>query len=144
MQNFITAWKNQIAIPTTNRGASTTDVNGPLVDLFGFNCAVLMVEVGTIVDTGTVEIEVEESDDGTTWTDMEGTAVSLRHGGSPDIDQSNEVVMIELTHPLKRYVRATVDKGTANSTIRTGRWFLGHAAAEPVSQPGDVTTLLKH
>ena len=142
MDNFTRSWKNQIAVATTARAANTTDSNGPSTDLFGFSCAVLMVEVGAIVDTGTVEIKVQESTDGTTWTDLDDASVTISHVTA--LDSSNEVVMIELTHPLQRYARCVIDKGTANSTIRTGRWFLGHAAAEPVSQPSDVTTLLVH
>ena len=138
MDNFTQSWKNQIAIATTARTAGTSNINGPSTDLFGFNCAVLMIEMAAIVATAVTTIKVQESDDGTDWTDLADAEITVA------ADDDNDVFFLELTHPLMRYVRAVVERGTANATVRTGRWFLGHSYAEPVSQSSDVQTLLVH
>ena len=138
MDNLTRSWKNQIAIATGSRASGTSDINGASTDLFGFSCAVLMVEFGTIAATAVTSVKVQESDDGTAFTDLANSEQAVAD------DEDNHVVMIELTHPLKRYARAVIDKGTAAATITTARWLLGHAAAEPVSQPSDVITKLVH
>lgn len=138
MDNLTRSWRNQIAIATNQRAAGTSDITGPSTDLFGYNCAVLMVEFAAITAGAVTSVKVQESDDGATWADVANSSQAVAD------DDDNNVVMIELTHPLKRYVRAVVDRGTQNSTVRTGRWFLGHNIAEPVSQPTDVITKLVH
>jgi hypothetical protein len=138
MDNFTQSWKNQIAIPTNSRTAGTSNINGPSTDLFGFNCAVLMIEMGAIAATAVTKIKVQDSDDGSTWADLADAEITVA------ADDDNDVFMLELTHPLERYVRAVVERGTANATVAAGRWFLGHSYAEPVSQPSDVQTLLVH
>ena len=138
MDNLTRSWKNQIAIATGSRASGTSDINGASTDLFGFSCAVLMVEFGSISASAVTSVKVQDSDDGTTWADLANSEQSV------EADDDHNVVMIELTHPLKRYARAHIDRGTAAATITTARWLLGHAAAEPVTQSSDVITKLVH
>ena len=138
MDNFIRSFRNQLAIATGSRSAGSNNVNGASVDIAGYSSAVLMVEFGTIANNAVTSVKIQESDDGSDWTDMAGTEQSVAPA------EDNHVVLIEITHPLKRYVRAVVERSTANAAITTARWLLCGYFHEPVKQPDDVITRLVH
>lgn len=52
-----------------------TEVTGATVDLQGFDAVAFVVEVGTITGAGTVTPKLEESDDGSTWSDVASAEV---------------------------------------------------------------------
>lgn len=55
---------------TVAPAAHTTNVTGAAVDLQGYHGAMIQAVVGTITD-GTHSLTVQESDDGSTWSDVD-------------------------------------------------------------------------
>ncbi len=90
----------------------TASANGAGVDLAGYDAAVVVVSTGTITD-GTHTIEVQESDDDTTYT---AVADADLDGTEPAIGATDDNVVYELGyHGIKRYVRVAVTVSGATS-----------------------------
>jgi len=138
VDNFITLWRVQDALTNGVAAAGTSDVNGAAADLTGYNCAVLLVDMGAIAATAVTSIKVQESDDDRNWTDVADSSVTIAD------DDDNETFIWEHTHPLKRYIRMVLDRGTANAAVNQAIWLLGKPSYGPVTQPSGVTTKLLH
>lgn len=95
--------RHELSIATSIAPAAhTATVNGTAVDLSGCNEATVLFNVGTITD-GTHTPVVQESADGTTWTDV--PAASL--GGTLANLTSNTDQKVDYMG-TKRYIRARV------------------------------------
>lgn len=110
----------------------TADANGTGVDTQGYNDAVLLVAVGDIDLASADEtyvVELEESDDNSTFTDVTGHDVT--------ITADNEVDQVRITGlnvVRKRYLRAVLNVGgTTPSFPGTAIFLLGGGASGPVN-----------
>ena len=65
-------YNNLSAVTTLPPAVRTANENGSVVDLQGYQGALLAAIVGTITD-GTHSLTVQESDDGTGWSDVAAT-----------------------------------------------------------------------
>lgn len=109
-----------------------------ILDRQGYDSVVLAFTTGTLTDAdATWTVLLEESDDGTTFTavvdaDLNGTEVLAAFAFGDD----NECRKIGYVG-AKRYLRATIDDGTANSgnLYLAGMWICGHAGEQPTDNP---------
>lgn len=126
----------------------TADGNGDSIDTRGFDSVMLAMAVGASGDTLSssvkIELELEESDDDSTWTDVADAdllkAVSGTNTGTfavIDDPAEDDAVYITGYRGSKRYVRVVVNlTGThTNGTPIGGVAVLGHAHVTPVNQP---------
>lgn len=138
MDNFTKSTKVlQAFAPGSDFTEKTGDFDGVAIDLAGFNCATLLVCIGAT--TGANAIKIQESDQSAAGFVDVPSARYVTNDGS-----DNGTVLIELTHPLKRYVRAEVDLAAAGPMTVSGRWLLQAASYEPVDQPAGINTVLVH
>lgn len=97
--------------------AGTTDVNGTVIDMAGYEAALGIVALGAATDTGTLILKAQTGDasDGSDMADITGatTTVVTESGGNLD----NKYVALEVHKPLKQYLRFVIDRGTANIVI---------------------------
>lgn len=111
--------------------ARTADEDGAGVDLQGYESAVVVVATGAITD-GTHTIEIQESDDNSTFTavaddDLQGTEPVI---GAAD---GNKVYKIGYIG-TKRYIRVSVTVADATSGGVYGAFVIrGHARSKPVA-----------
>jgi len=85
--------------------ARTADENGAGVDLQGFHGAMVVVHTGAITD-GTHTIEVQESDDDSTYT---AVADADLQGSEPAIGVADDNKIYKIGYMgTKRYIRAVV------------------------------------
>lgn len=91
--------------------AGTSDVNSTGVDMQDFETVTFGVMFGTITATAVTSIQIDHSDDNSTYNAVAGSKVTV-----PDT-ASNKIAFTEAIRPTKRYVRCTVDRGTANAVI---------------------------
>jgi len=85
--------------------ARTADENGAGVDLQGFHGAMVVVHTGAITD-GTHTIEVQESDDDSTYT---AVADADLQGSEPAIGVADDNKIYKIRYMgTKRYIRAVV------------------------------------
>lgn len=122
--NFTKQNRIEIAISPTNGAAGTTDITGATCDLQGaLGGVTMLVEMGAITGTAVTSIKAQESADGSTWADLEGTSQTIA-----DTDDE-KAYYIEITRPLKRYARVYVDRGTANAVV-SAAFYLVHGLRE--------------
>ncbi len=114
--------ENELGTPTVSNIAAvkTADENGTGVDLRGYNKALVICEMGNSGDTlsGSVEIniEVEESDDNSTFTDVADadlqTSVTGANTGTfahVDAPAEDSAVFMTTYRGTKRYIRTVVN-----------------------------------
>lgn len=95
------------------QSAGTTDVNGSVVDMEGFEGVCFLVFFGTIDANAVTSIKAQQGaeSDLSDAADLEGTKVSVAD------DDDNKVAILDIYKPQERYVRVVVDRGTANAVI---------------------------
>lgn len=110
----------QVAAKNAVAAIPTVDVDGAAVDLQGYHTCLFTAYVGTSLDTlsGSVyiELEVEESEDSSTWTDVADADLSTYVSGNNDgcfgvIDAAAEDDAVFQTQYKggKRYCRAVIN-----------------------------------
>lgn len=138
-QKFVAAVESQVV---------TVDVDGDGIDTRGFDSIALVANIGvsgdTLSDSVKIELEVEESDDDSTYTDVADADLINFVDGTNDgtfavIDDPAEDDAIYATgyRGSKRYVRGVVNvTGSHSSGTEIGAvGVLGHAHATPVNAP---------
>lgn len=127
---------------------STTTVVGASVDLRGFDSAVVNVALGiggiTFTGTNRIDVLLEHSNDGSTWTPVTGAMVQVTPGAIPVVN--GVVRSFQAAHPAPsnteigyvgdfRFVRPTLTfAGThATGTPVQASVTRGHASLRPVA-----------
>lgn len=123
-------------IAPADRSAGAT--NGATIDSIGFDAALFTFVVGAIGATTTFDGKLQDSDDGTTYADIPGAAITqlpaTGDNQSPTID-----LQLGGRKQLKRYIRAVGTVGGTNSVVYGVDCKLGGAEKAPtVSSPATV------
>ena len=139
--------KNNIGVvQSLAPAARSSDADGTGVDLQGFESATIVIDMGaegiTLSSTNKIEIELEHSDDNSTFTDVTSSADVI--GATPDsngviatFDDVAEAPAIASVGYIggKRYIRAVANfSGThGTATPLAVSVIKGHARSNPVS-----------
>ncbi len=109
--------------------ARTASANGTGVDLAGYESATVVVVTGTITD-GTHTIEVQDSDDDSTYTAVDD---GLLIGTEPAIGVADDNKVYEIGYRgAKRYLRAaTTVSGATTGGVYGATIRRGHARTLP-------------
>jgi hypothetical protein len=94
--------------------AGTSDVECTGVDMQGFRAVTHYVLFGAITGSAVTSVKAQQSSDNGSadgWSDLTGTSVTVAD------DDDNQVVILEIDNPQKRYVRCVVDRGTQNAVV---------------------------
>lgn len=122
--------------------AGTGDtINSSSVDMQGFGAVQFVVLFGAILATGTNKVKAQQSgDDGSAdaFADLKGTGIDLA-----DTDD-NKVAVLDIDKPLERYVRCTVVRGVANTTIDGIIAILYEPNVEPITDDTSVAGSEQH
>ena len=137
-QNFLPEHRISIAVAASARAAGQTAINGAALDMQGYEGAVAIIEMGTIAATAVTSIKWQQSDTTTSadFSDLEGTGIAIA------ADDDDKIFVSELYKPTKRYVRAVVERGTADAALRAATYVQYKARTAPVVQGTGVTTEL--
>lgn len=114
MRGFLTEKaKISKAISVTAGAAGTSDVEGTILDMLGFDGVLFVVQMGAIVSGAVTTIEVEQGDasDLSDGADLEGSSQTIAD------DDDENVFYIDLRRVTKRYVRLKCDRATQNATL---------------------------
>jgi len=119
---------NNISVAQTLAPAArTASANGTGVDLQGYESAAVVIAAGTITD-GTHTIEIQESDDNSTFT---AVADADLQGSEPTV-ASNTVYEVGYLGS-KRYIRAiTTVSGATSGGVYGAVVVRGHARSKPI------------
>lgn len=123
---------NTKAIASLVSATRTADANGTGVDTQGYRDGMMVVQAGDIDLASTDEtyvMELEESDDNSTFVDVTGISITIT------ADNQTGVVRIpELNVVRKRYLRAVLNVGGTTPSIPCSAVFLlGEAYAGPIN-----------
>lgn len=116
--------------------AGTTDVNCTGVDCDGFDSIVFTAKFGALTATQVTTLKAQQSDDNGSsdgWSDIAGSQTAALADGD-----SNDIALLEVSKPTKRYVRCVVERGTENAVIESVTAALYSAAEKPVTQDATV------
>jgi hypothetical protein len=116
---------------TLSPAVRTASANGTGVDLRGFHSAAVVVATGTITD-GTHVVEVQESDDNSTFT---AVADGDLQGTEPSIGSANDDTVYKIGYVgTKRYIRAaTTVSGTTSGGAYSAMVIRGNPEDSPVA-----------
>jgi len=123
---------NVKAVASLVSAVRTADANGTGVDTQGYRDAMLVVQAGDIDLANADEtyvVELEESDDNSAWSDVDGITVTITAD-----NQTGVARISELNVARKRYLRAVLNvSGTTPSIVCSAVFLLGEAYAGPVN-----------
>jgi len=110
--NLSTATK---AIRLSNAAtAATTSITSSALDCKGFDGALFIVSMGAIGATSVCTAKLQQSsDDGVAdaYSDLLDTSISIAD------DDDNQLVMIDITKPQKRYLKLVLARATATAVV---------------------------
>jgi hypothetical protein len=122
------------AITPTAGVAGTTDINGSIADMAGFDGILMQVTFGAITAGAVTSIKAQQGQQsgGGDQADLAGTAQTIA-----DTDD-DKVFYIDLVGPLERYVRLVVDRGTQNAVVASAVYYKYRERKAPVTHGSGV------
>ena len=94
--------------------AGTTDQQSAVLDMQGWDGVLFLAAFGTLTATQVTSLNAQQGTQvgGGDMADLAGSKVGPLADGD-----SNKCLQLDVRRPLERYVRAVVDRGTANAVI---------------------------
>lgn len=111
--------------------SAALDRDGAGLDMAGFDGVMMVVKFADIAAGAVTTIKAQQSDDNGVaddWSDLAGTGIAIAD------DDDNQVFIIDLVKPQKRFVRVVVDKDAANATNECALYVQYDARDLPVVQ----------
>jgi len=132
--------KASIAITPAAGVAGTTDLNGAILDMQGWDGVIMTVVFGVITATAVTSVKAQQDTDpaGGTMADLLGTGQTVAD------DADDKAFEIDLKRPLERYVRLVVDRGTANAVVSSAMYRQYRARNRPPAAQGTNVALERH
>ena len=127
MKNFLP--NVAVSIATGASASAQTSINCNALDMQNFESAEVEILLGSIANTGTVTVKWQHRDLATgSWEDIDGA--SFEGAGASD---DNGAIAYAIEFVRKRYLRAVIERGTANSAILGGVYHQCHPRNAPVT-----------
>lgn len=126
---------------TNAAAAGTSDINCTGVDMTldgGYDGVLFILAVGTLTATQVTKLKAEGSDDDSTYTALtDATCTALADG------DSNKLQVLDVYKPQSQYVRAVVDRGTANAVVDGVIAIMYKGRTPPASNHSTVSSALQ-
>ena len=122
------------------QAAGSSDVNGDVLDMAGFDGVLFVVHFGTITATAVTGIKAQQDavvgfGDG---ADLKDTLVSVL-----DTD-SNKVALLDVFRPLEQFIRCVVTRATANAVIASVTAYQYRSKTKATTQGDTVAASEQH
>jgi hypothetical protein len=121
--------------------SANADRTGAILDMKGFEGVLMVVQFAVIAAGAATTIKAQQDDavGGGTMADLLGTGQTVAD------DDDDQIFIIDLVKPLKRYVRLYIDKDAANATAESAIYIQYGARTEPVVQTvANLVTYERH
>ncbi|MFI5106417.1 MAG: hypothetical protein ACHP79_15955 [Terriglobales bacterium] len=94
------------------QAVATTNVNGSILDMEGFEGVEFILQAGTITD-GNLSIKAQDgaASNLSDANDLQGTLVTLQN------TDDNKAAVLDVFRPVKRYIRPVVVRGGATGAV---------------------------
>ena len=117
----------------TAAGQDGAEVDGDAIDARGYDRALFILELGAVTATGKVALQIQESANGTDFTDIAGAGFAATTATGKDDD----TIMIDV--PVsKGYLRYQYQRTTADVEFDALQVALYNSKKIPVTQSDDV------
>lgn len=118
--------------------AATTDINGTILDMKGYEGVLIVTRFGVITGSAVTSVKAQQdsASGGGTMADLEGTGITVAD------DDDNQIFITDLYRPAERYVRLVVDRGTQNAVVAEAHYVQYGPRKAPVTQ--NVTDLVTY
>lgn len=124
-------WKKILG--NTAAGTDGSEVDGSAIDARGFDRALFILELGAVTNAATLSINIQESSNGTDFTDITGAGIA----DTVATGKSDDTVMIDVP-VVKGYLRYQYQRETQNIEFDALQVILYNAKKIPVTQNTDV------
>lgn len=121
--------------------SGTADREGAILDMLGFRGVLMVVKFAVIASSAVTSIKAQQDTDvaGGTMADLLGTAQTVA------ADDDNQIFIIDLYEPVKRYVRLVIDKDASNATAESAYYIQYGAQQRPATVTvADKVTYERH
>lgn len=117
--------------------AGTTDVTSSVIDMQGYEGALIIFAFGTITASAVTSVKAQQSsDDGAvdTYADLLGTSITVAD------DDDNQIVILDVYQPRERYLKGIIDRATQNAVV-DGIFVLRYGSSK-VPATDDASTVV--
>lgn len=116
--------------------SGTADRNGATLDMQGYEGVLIACKFAAIATGATVSIKAQggAKSDASDMADLEGTKIVVAD------DDDNQIFVLDIYRPAKRYVRLIVDNDASNASAQSATYLLYGPTKLPVSN--NVTDLV--
>jgi hypothetical protein len=116
--------------------AGTSDQTSSAVDMVGYDSVMFVALLGTLTATQATSMKIQQSsDDGS--SDSYGDLTGTDSGNMAD-DDDNQMIIIDVHKPSKRYLKAILLRETANAVIDGIIAIKYNARSVPITQGSTV------
>lgn len=122
-------WNDTKITTALDYASGTSDRNGAILDMSGYEGVLMIVKFATIAAGATTSIKAQQDTaaGGGTMADLAGTGITVAN------DDDNQIFCIDLKQPRERYVRVVVDKDGANAVAESAIYIQYGAHEVPVT-----------
>lgn len=124
-------WKKMIG--NTAAGQDGAVVDGADIDARGYDRALFVVELGAVTSTGKLALQIQESADGDTYTDISGAGFAA----ATATGKSDDTILIDVPLSLG-YCRYQYQRTVADVELDAIQVILYNSGKIPVTQNTDV------
>lgn len=116
--------------------AAQTDVNSSILDMAGYEGVMFIALTGDVTATSALALKAEQNTVNSTsgMAELEGSA-SFTAGAS---DADGKALVLDVFQPREQYVRAVLERGTANAVVDGIIAIQYRAAIRPTAQDASV------
>lgn len=120
-------------LPCYSYVSGTADVTSTVIDTKGFDSVAIVVHLAAIATGSVCDLFLQEADAAsnsstlTSGADLAGSSVTVAD------DDDNQVFVIEVCKPLKRFLQLTINKDASNAVAASAVAYLYNADAVPTT-----------
>lgn len=109
--------------------SGTADRNGATLDMQNFESVKMIVKFAAIADGAVTSIKAQQGDESnlSDASDLEGSGQTIA------ADDDDQIFIIDLVKPTKRYVRVVIDKDAANAVAEMALYEQYDPREKPVT-----------
>jgi hypothetical protein len=129
--------ETKTVVISNDAAAGTSLITGATIDMLGFKGIMAIAHVGDNADTAVPHFQVFMGDaaDGSDAVQYAGTSAGTAMTATSGDDK---LFIVDVEHPMKRYITFKFVRGTANIVIQSIIGILYKARDIPVTQGSDV------
>lgn len=126
------------AITPTAGAAGTTDIEGTIFDMSGYDGVLAIVRMGVITGSAVTSAKWQQNtaNSSSGMADLEGSGITIAD------DDDDQLFVLDLYRPQERYVRLYVDRATQNAVVSSAVYVGYNVRKLPIAN--SVTDLVTY